>query len=139
MEGIKDGSLFGYIVADVTTPPNVYEQIKRINFPPIIQRKDVDVHHLSDYMKTRVEAENVKMPRTTVIQSYHGKQLLLLTPLAAFYLKMGLVVSNITLFVQYEPHVVLEDFVTKITNGRIAAIESNNSSLGRAFKDTGNR
>ena len=102
-------------------------------------RKDVDERHLSEYMKTRVAAENVKLPRTTVVQTYNGKQLLLLTPLVAFYLKMGLVVSNITMFVQYEPHVVLDEFVTKITNGRINAIESNNSSLGRAFKDMGNR
>ena len=139
IKGIKDGSLFGYIVADVITPQDVYEKIQWINFPPVIQRKDIDKCNLSDYMKTRVEAENVKLPRTTVIQSYNGKQLLLFTPLVAFYLKLGLMVNNITMFVQYEPHVVLDEFVQKITEGRISAIDSNNSSLGRAFKDTGNR
>ena len=139
LDGIRDESLYGYIVCDVETPPDVFEKISWINFPPVIQRREIDKCHLSDYMKTRVDAENVKMPRTTVIQGYNGKQLLLFTPVVAFYLKLGLVVSNITMFVQYEPHVVLEDFVEKITNGRIAAIEANNASLGRAYKDTGNR
>ena len=139
LKGIKDGTLFGYIVADVATPPEVFEKIKWINFPPVIQRQDIDECHLSEYMKSRVKAENVKLPRTTVVQSYNGQQSLLFSPLVAFYLKLGLVVSNITLFIQFEPHIVLEEFVNKITEGRIAAIESNNSSLGRAFKDTGNR
>ena len=139
LDGVRDESMFGFMVCDVETPPEVFDKIGWLNFPPVIQRKDIDECHLSDYMKTRVKAENVKLPRTTVIQSYNGKQLLLFTPVVAFYMKLGLVVSNITKFIQYEPHVVLDEFVTKITEGRIQAIESKNESLGKAYKDTGNR
>ena len=139
LKGIQTGQLFGFIVADVKCPPEIYEKLRWINFPPVIQRMDLNESHLSPYMKTRAEAENVKLPRSTVVQTYNGTQLLLLTDLAAFYMKLGLVVENVTKFLQYEPRVVLKDFVDTITHGRIAAIESKNPALGLAYKVTGNR
>ena len=139
LNGVKDGSLFGYLVCDVHTPAEVFDKISWINFPPVIQRMEVTSAHLSSYMKERVTKENIKLPRSTVVQTYNGKQLLLFSPIVKFYLKLGLVITNITKFVQYEPHVVLEDFVTQITDGRISAIESGNSALGSSYKNTGNR
>ena len=139
LNGVRNGSLFGYLVCDVSTPDDVFKKISWLNFPPVIQRMEVDTSHLSDYMKERVAAENIKMPRSTVVQTYNGKQLLLFSPVIRFYLKLGLVITNITKFVQYEPHVVLKDFVDKITDGRVLAIESGNSALGSSYKNTGNR
>ena len=55
LSGVKDGSLYGYLVADVETPTDVLEKILWLNFPPIFQRNTVDESMLSPYMKERAK------------------------------------------------------------------------------------
>ena len=138
LDGIKSATLYGFIVADITTPVEVYEKIKWINFPPIFQRAFVTEDMLSPYMKTRVEHEGTKLPRETVIQTYNAKQQLLYTDLVRFYIDLGLVISNITMFVQFTPSKPLKPFVDRVTEGRMNATRDGNDNLGLAFKITGN-
>lgn len=135
---IQSDQIFGFCVCDVTTPAEIYNKIAWINFPPIIKRADIEESHLSNYMKERVKQENVKLPRTTVVQTYNGTQMLLFTPLIAFYMRLGLKISNVTKFIQYRPSRVLTDFVKSITDGRIEAILNQNQILALAFKIIGN-
>ena len=79
------------------------------------------------------------MPRTTLVQKFHAKGILLFTPLAKFYLELGLKISNIRQFIQYSPNKIFVPFVDLITKGRVNAIETGNTSLGLAYKNAGNR
>ena len=88
-------------------------------------------------MKSRVKEKGYKLPQISPIQTFHGQQLLLFTPLARFYLQLGLELENISLFIQYKGVSVLQDFVTKITNGRIDAKRKQNSELELAYKVIG--
>ena len=138
LDGIKKDELFGFIVADATTPPDVLEKIKDLNFPPIIQRMDITKDHLSTYMNDRAEAMNTKFPKTTVVQTYHGQQLLLFTPLVQFYLKLGLEITNITSFIQYLPYKCLAPFMNKVTEMRIQAAYDDEETKGNSAKLIGN-
>ena len=139
IESIKHEKLFGFCVCDVSTPPDVYEKIKSINFPPIIRREIIDEDLLSPYMLSRCKERGYKLPQKTLIQCYNGEQLLLYTPTIRFYLDLGLKITNVTKFIQYRPATVFEDFVTKITSGRINAKKTKNDSLELAYKIIGNR
>ena len=79
------------------------------------------------------------MPRTTLLQKFNAKGILLFTPLAKFYLELGLKITNIRQFVQYVPNKTFVPFVDLITKGRVDAIETGNQSLGLAYKNAGNR
>ncbi|CAG5103488.1 Oidioi.mRNA.OKI2018_I69.chr1.g794.t1.cds [Oikopleura dioica] len=138
LEEIRLEKVFGFVVADVTCPSEVYEKIKHLNFPPVIQRMTLNEDHVSPYMKTRAEAANREMKQETVVQTYNGKQLLLMTPLVAFYLRLGLQITNITKFTQYRAEQCLGDFCRKITDGRVKSLEDKNDSLANAFKTVGN-
>ena len=138
LQGIKDDALFGYIVADVTTPPDVLKEILPLNFPPVINRREIDESMISDYIMSRCEARNTKLPQKTLVQTYHGKQLVIYTPTVQFYMEIGLEITNVTKFVQYLPTKPLNAFVDKITTGRIDAVKSGNESLGTAYKIIGN-
>ena len=138
ISGVQEGVLYGFLVADIATPPAVYEKIKWINFPPVIQRAEITEENLSPYMKERVREENVSLPRKTVIQSYNGTQILLYSELAKFYLDLGLKLSNVSLFMQYAPAKPLQPFVERVTRGRMQATLDNNDNLGLAFKLVGN-
>ena len=138
LSAIQNDNIYGFAVCDVTTPSSVYEKIKHINFPPVIRRAIIDEELLSPYMKQRCQERGYKLPQKTLIQSYNGTQLLLMTPMIQFYLSLGLVISNISKFVQYRPAIAFDKFVKKITNGRITAKRNNNESLELAFKIIGN-
>ena len=138
LKGIEDDNLFGFLVADVTTPADVLEKILPLNFPPIIHRGSIDETMTSEYMRARCEANNKKLPQETLIQTYNAKQIMIYSPTARFYLQLGLKISNVTKFIQFLPTRPLKSFVEKITNGRINAVKSGNDSLGTAYKIIGN-
>ena len=138
LNGIENSDLFGFIVADVSTPDEVLEKILPLNFPPIIHRAEIDESMVSDYMKNRCNARDRKLPQETLVQTYHAKQLMMYTPTAKFYLQLGLKISNVSKFIQFIPTQPLESFVEKITQGRINAVKSGNDSLGTAYKIIGN-
>lgn len=135
---IKHERVFGFIVADVTCPQHVYEEIAHMNFPPIIKRMNLTEKHVSNYMKGRAAAAGRKMEQETVVQTYNGQGILMLTSMAAFYMRLGLVVSNVKQFTQYRAEKCLEEFVNKITDGRINSIDAKKESLANAFKTVGN-
>ena len=139
LEGIKEGEFFGFAVCDVVCPDDVYEKIKSINFPPVIQRGIIDEDLLSPYMSERCKARNYKLPQKTLIQTYNATQILLYTPVIQFYLELGLEIKNISKFIQYKPTKPLEPFVQKIVEGRIKAAEDGNGPLELAYKIIGNR
>jgi hypothetical protein len=138
IDGIADNELFGFAVVDVNCPSRVFEAIKWLNFPPIIQRQLITEDMISPYMLGRCKDRNYKLPQSTLIQTFNAKQILLYTPLIRFYMKLGLEISNVSQFVQYKPAEVFDDFVSKITNGRIAAKKNGNESLELAYKVIGN-
>ena len=138
LAGIQEETLFGYIVCDVRTPQAVIDKIKWLNFPPIIRRESIDESLMTPYMKKRVLERGYKLPQISPIQCFHGQQLLLYTPLAKFYLDLGLKLENITSFIQYQESFVLRKFVSKITEGRIGAKRKRNPELELAFKVIGN-
>ena len=140
LKGIKNGSFFGFIVADVTTPDDLLDEILPINFPPIIIRDTITEDMVGDYMKGRLNTKESKaVPCSTLLQKYNAKNVLLLSTMAKFYLELGMEISNITTFIQYRPAVVLDPFVKTITNGRISAKKAGNESLELAYKVIGNR
>ena len=139
LEGIKTGELFGFILADVRTPENVIDQMKE--FPPIIRKLTLTDAHLTDYTKTRFKIEKPnasKFERETLIQCFHGDQLLLMTPLAQFYIEKGLLISNITKFIQYIPSRSLNPFASHVTRMRIDAEKNNLPTKGSTAKVFGN-
>jgi hypothetical protein len=138
IQGIASNELFGFAVLDVHCPSPVYESIKWLNFPPIIKRGLITEEMLSPYMTKRCKARNYKLPQKTLIQTFNAKQILLYTPMIRFYLKLGLEISNISQFIQYRPAEVFDDFVDKITTGRIQAKANGNESLESAYKVIGN-
>ena len=138
LEQISRGELFGFIVADVKTPPDILQKILPLNFPPVIHRGEIDASMLSDFMLERCNVRGRKLPQETLIQTYNATQLLMYTPTIEFYLKLGLEITNISEFFQYLPVKPLDAFVQKITKGRVDAVKSKNKSLGTAYKIIGN-
>ena len=139
LEAIMDDSVFGFVVADITTDEATIKKWEddQFLFPPCIQRMQLTKEHLSPFMAQRYKEEN-KEPQSTVVQTYNAKQLLLMTEMVKLYLEQGIKVSNVTKVIQYQPGRALAPFVKKVTSMRIAAKEENDEPKGTTAKLMGN-
>ena len=140
LKAIQDEDVFGFIVADVKTPDELRESFGSFLFPPVVQRYDIKSSMLSNFMKQVCEEEctNVDAQLPTLIQTYNGKQILLLTTMAKLYLDRGMIVDNITQFVQYIPGQALHPFVSKVVSMRTEAKRSGDEAKSLTAKLFGN-
>ena len=102
LEAIQNEEVFGFVLADVITPDSIIEQFGSFLFPPIVRRMDLNETHLSEYMKDVIEEDGKSFNHNTLVQTYNCKQELLMTPLVKMYLDRGMIVKNITRFIQYQ-------------------------------------
>ena len=139
LAGIKSGELYGFLVADISTPEHLISNFK--GFPPIIKRETITDEYLTPFMKNQIKLEKPelkKFTRTTLIQCFNAKNKLLLTPLVKYYLSRGILISNISMFIQYIPRKSLQPFVEKVTKMRIEAEKNNMPTKGNTAKIFGN-
>lgn len=139
LEGVASGRLYGFLVCDVKSPPHVVKEMAE--FPPVIKRMTITDEHLSEYTKSRVNAENPnqnKFERETLVQCFNAKGHLLLTTLAQFYMSKGMQLSNVQRFIQYVPRKCLAPFVKHVTNMRIQAELNGETTKGNTAKIYGN-
>jgi len=140
LKSIKNNILFGYIVADISTPAHLISEMS--NFPPIIKRMTVTNTHLTEYMANRYKLRsphNPKFERETVVQCFNAKNHLLLTSLAKYYMEKGLIITNITKVVQYTPRKALHQFVKHVKKMRILAEKAGKKTKANTAKQFGNQ
>jgi hypothetical protein len=139
ISGIQTGDIFGFIVADVSTPTEIAQKMK--DFPPIIKRETITQDYLTPFMKNQIKLEKPQLntfKRETLIQCFNAKEKLLITPLAQYYISKGLIISNVKKFIQYIPKKSLKPFVKKVTEMRIAAEKNKMQTKGNTAKIYGN-
>ena len=102
LKAIQNDEVYGFIVADVETPQAIIDSFGSFLFPPVIQRMEIKTDMLSEFMKNVCleEGVNIDTREPSPVQTYHGKQQLLLSTLVKLYLDRGMIVKNVTKFVQ---------------------------------------
>ena len=95
---IKLGNLFGFVRVSVRSPDAFIAKYSWLNFPPVIHNFDLDESHLSPYMAERVKKYNKKFPVRTLGQTFHARSIWLFTPLAKFYMELGLELYDVECF-----------------------------------------
>ena len=138
LAAIKRGEVYGFLLADITTPDHVRENFGSFLFPPIIHRMDIDESHMSEYMKEVCRQDNVQMKFNTLVQTYNCKQELIMTPLIRLYMERGMVISNVTKFVQYTAGRGLRPFVEKVVQMRTEAKRTGDDAKSLTAKLFGN-
>ena len=66
------------------------------------------------------QLDEFKTPYHLLISSFFGEQIMLATPLLQWYIKHGLVIINITVFIHYEPVPCFKEFTKKVADARRA-------------------
>jgi len=130
LKSIQNEEVFGFAICDISTPESLRKEYGPSSpgtkpydffFPPLFRHEEIDDSMVSGYMKQRVLEDERKLGNKTVLQCYNGKQMLVFTPLLKFYMDIGLEVTNITRFIQYQPEYFSKPFMDTVTKMRIEA------------------
>ena len=69
LEGIKKGTLFGYVQCDIEVPGNL--RVNLANFPPILKKTLVSKNDIGDLTKTYAEEGGItSQPRKMLISGF---------------------------------------------------------------------
>ena len=117
LEKVLNDSLFGMIQCDLDIPDEKMEYFSEMS--PIFKTCDVKIGDIGDHMAS-VEETQTKT-RRLLVGGMKAKGILLASPLLKFYIKHGMDVSNVQLFIQYTPQKCFSSFTDTVTTSRRAA------------------
>ena len=140
LDAIRSGEVFGFVTCSIRTPDHLIQKFQESSFlfPPVIQKTELTDDLIGPFMKAKMMEQERKAGGRTLIQTYNGDNLLLMTPLVQFYLENGMEISNITSFIQYIPGRGLAPFVDKVVSMRVAATYENDDAKQLTAKLFGN-
>ena len=113
IKSIESENFYGIIKCDVSTPSDVIEEFSHLNFPLIFHRFSVQESMLSESMRSRAKTSGYEFPTTVCGLTWQGTELILSTPLARFYLSLGMKISNIQWASEFLSSCPFEHFVRK--------------------------
>lgn len=117
IKAVKNESFFGLIECDIEVPRHLREKFSEMT--PIFKNVSVSREDLFEPMKSYATAnEKLHTPQRMLIGSYFGEKILLMTPLAKWYLDRGLTITKIYQIVQYKPKRCFDTFASSVTKAR---------------------
>ena len=143
MKAVENGEVFGFIRCDVNSPDEMIAKHLRNGFlfPPVITKQVIEDDMLSPYMQEQNSRKPLKCKDASPIQTYHGKDLFLFTPLVQLYMKLGLKISNVTQVVQYQPGKCFLPFANRVVKLRSEATRDGDDAkqlTAKLFGNSGN-
>ena len=138
LEGVKNGTLYGFLLVDIHTPNHLKEKYK--DFPLIIKNTCVSRDDIGDYMRNVAEEHGLlKKSKKYLISSHFGKEILINTEMTKFYLEMGLEITKIKEFIEFYPQKCFAKLADEIVNSRRAAdTDPSKAVIALTNKLTGN-
>eukprot|EP00112_Aurelia_sp_Birch-Aquarium-sp1_P008633 Seg1956.10 transcript_id=Seg1956.10/GoldUCD/mRNA.D3Y31 product="hypothetical protein" protein_id=Seg1956.10/GoldUCD/D3Y31 len=127
---IRSGEVSGLAFVDIYTPEALKSKYEQ--FAPIIKHASVKMKDVGPYMQKVANQLGIKIGpegRNMVIDSYFGENIGLTCDSIRQLLSMGLVVSNIHLFIRYKPFPIFAPFVDKITKLRMEGDKDRSKSI----------
>ena len=140
ISAIKRGTLFGLVQCDIEVPDRDGLRAHFAELTPIFKNTNITRADIGEHMREfAIKNKIMSTPRPSLIGSYFGKQMLFATPLLKWYLEHGLVVSNITLVLEYKPSPCFKDFGFRVSEARREGdADRSKSIIAETYKLLGN-
>ena len=117
LAGVVDGTLFGMVECDVRVPVELQDHFAEMQ--PIFKNAMVTRDDIGTFMREYAEENDImSTPRRMLVGSYHGKKILLATPLLQWYLAHGLVIDRVYQVVEYHREACFRHFGESVSAAR---------------------
>ena len=114
-----NGRLFGIVECDLHVPDHLKNYFSEM--PPIYKNTVVKESDIGSFMKGYLEATKTRFkPTRYLIGSMFGEKIALITPLLAWYLRHGVLVTKIYQVVEFTPDACFKQFADRVSNDRRA-------------------
>ena len=107
-------------------------------FPPVITKQVIGDEMLSPFMAKLNENSPKSKQEASPVQTYHGTNLFLFTPLVQLYMQLGLKISNVTEVIQYYPGKCFLPFANRVVQLRSEATRDGDEAKQLTAKLFGN-
>ena len=134
LNAVANGSFYGIVCLDITTPTKVIERYEHLKFPFIFNNLSVTEEMLSEETLELAYARKMKFPVEAKTLTWNAKNFVACTPLLEFYIKLGMKLENVQWALQYERGAPFSDFVNNLVDARVTATESGNNPAGDRAK-----
>ena len=102
IDAVKSNELSGLVECDISVPPHLKAHFAEMT--PIFKNIKISLDDVGETMRQFVrENKLISQPCQSLIRSYVGEKVLLITPLLKWYMNHGLIVSRVYQVVEYEP------------------------------------
>ena len=119
LSAVVDGTLFGMVECDICVPEELQDYFSEMQ--PIFKNAMVTRDDIGTFMREYAEENDImSTPRRMLVGSYHGKTILLSTPLLQWYLAHGLVVDHVYQIVEYHREACFRQFGESVSTARRA-------------------
>ena len=134
----KQEKFYGFVECDIHVPDSLQYHFSEM--PPIFKHVSLSRDELSDEMLQFASTHNIlKQPQKSLIGSFFGKKVLVLTTLLQWYLTHGLVVTKIYQIVQFHGYKCFSKFGDTVCNMRREAdLDPSKEIIAQTAKLCGN-
>ena len=128
LSAIRSESLFRVVECDVRVPGAL--KPKFAEMCPIVKNIEISREDIGQHMQTFAEEENIiSQPKRSLVSSYFGEKILLVSPLINWYLEHGLEVTHIYQVVEYTPVRCFQPFGEAVWDARRAGDVDPNKAI----------
>ena len=131
IELLSSNTIYGFATVDLEQT-SAASFFKDINWPPILQKTNVEHSDLPEWMQ--LNTSPTTFPRQTIVQSMHGKNLLLHTELISFYVEHGFLLTNVHKVYEYQGSDCYKNVYDVVYHARVEATRSKNKKKATAVK-----
>lgn len=101
IEAIEENSFFGLVKVKISTPSEVIEKYKSLNFGFIFNKKTVTRQMVNPKMLQMADEAGRKFPCEVMTLTFEADERIIITPLLKFYTKLGMKIERIYWAIQY--------------------------------------
>ena len=108
---IRNDEIFGFVMCSVKTPPQLRDRFR--DFPPLFGNVNVEYDIIGQHMQEYCQSKGVKYnkPRRMLVSGLDAENMLFSTDLLAYYMRLGLVVYDVTEITEYCRSRPFRDFI----------------------------
>ena len=127
--------LFGLVQFSIHVPDKLKEKISEMQ--PIFKNTVVSRNDIGEFMKAYADKHKLlTQPRKSLIGSYFGTEILLITTLLKWYLEHELVVTDIQQVIEFTPSTCFKNFGETVSNARRSGDADKNKENHRRDHET---
>lgn len=117
LEAVKTDMFYGFIECDIHVPKSLEFDFSEM--PPIFKHVTLSRNDLSDEMRAFSMTHNIlNQPQSSLVGSFFGKKILVLSSLLRWYLQHNLIVTEIYQVVQFHGHKCFVNFADSVCSMR---------------------